>query len=321
MKTILWTVLSLLILLNSTGRAPAADKLGIGVTNPNMSFLPGRVAVKKGFFKEEGLEADVIQMRVPVMITAISTGDLDYTMIFGSVVRAAVRGLPVRVVAGLLDGSTHALVSLPEFKSVKELKGRALGIESHGGTSDVAARMIFRHFGVDPDREIKILALGSDQARLAALKEKLVQVVVVAPPADEEGKKMGFNMLARAYEVFQFPFIGLGTNLKKIRERPDEVKRVIKALIKANGFIRQKRDEAVQILAEWGKVDSRVAASAYDSNIKVFSADGGIPAEGLRLVIEQAKKEAGITRDVSPAEVFEPAILREAQRELGIKGR
>ena len=313
-------ILSVLILLSLQGTF-AAERISIGVTNPNMSFLPGRVAVKKGFFKEEGIEAEVIQMRVPVMITAISTGDLDYTMIFGSVVRAALRGLPVRVVASLLDGSTHALVSLPEFKSVRELKGRSLGIESYGSTADVAARMIFRHFGVDPDKEIKVLALGSDQARLAALKEKLVQVIVVASPADEEGKKMGFPILARAYDVFQFPFIGLGTNLRKIRERPDEVKRVIKALIKANGFIRQRRDEGVQILAEWGKVDLRVAAAAYDSSVKVFSPDGTVPAEGLRLVVEQAKKEAGITRDVSPSEVFEPAMLREAQRELGVKGR
>ena len=297
----------------------AADKIRLGVTNPNMSFLSGRVAIKKGFFKEEGLEAEVIQMRVPIMITAMTTGDLDYTMIFGSIVRAALRGLPVRVVASLLDGSTHALVSLPEFKSVKELKGRSLGVESHGGTSDVAARMMFRHFGVDPDREIKILSLGSDQARLAALKERLLQVIVVAPPADEEARKMGFNVLARAYEIFQFPFIGVGTHVKKIKERPDEVRRVIKALVKANIFIRRNRDEAAQILAEWGKNDPKVAASAYDSNIKVFSADGNIPDDGLRLVIEQAKKEANITRDVPLSEVSDLTLLRDAQRELGIR--
>jgi len=194
------------------------------------------VAVRKGFFKEEGIEAEVIQMRVPVMITAISTGDLDYTMVFGSVVRAAIRGLPVRVVASLLDGSTHALVSQPEFKSVNELKGKSLGIESHGRTADVAGRMMLKHFGVDPDKEVKFLALGSDQARLAALKEKLVQGVIVAAPADVEAQKMGFNILSRAYEVFTFPFIGVGTSVRKIQERPNEVKRVIKAFIKANRF-------------------------------------------------------------------------------------
>ncbi len=320
MKRIFWPLL-IISILYPFAAPPAADKIRLGVTNPNISFLPGQVAVKKGFFKEEGLEAEVIRMRVPVMITAMTTGDLDYTMLFGSVVRAALRGLPVRVVASLLDGSTHALVSRPEFKSVKELKGASLGVESHGATSEVAARMMFKHFSVDADKEIKVLALGPDRARLAALKEKLVEVIVVAPPADEEARKMGFNVLARAYELFTFPFVGVGTSVTKIKEKPDEVSKVIKALVKANRFIRENREGAIQILAEWGKVEPGVAASAYDSTIKVFSRDGSIPEDGLRLVIEQAKKEANMTRDVRLSEVSDFAFFREAQKELGLKRR
>lgn len=309
------------LLISFESSAVAAEKIRIGVPNPNMTFLPGWVAVKKGFFKDEGLETEVIRMRVPIMVTAISTGDLDYTMVFGSVVRAAIRGLPVKVVTSLLDSSTHALVSQPEFKSVKELKGKSLGVESIGATSDIAARLMFKHFGIDPEKEIKVLGMGPDRARLAALKEKLVQVASLAPPADIEAQKMGFNILARAYELFSFPFAGLATSAKKIKEKPDEVKRVIKALIKANRYIRENRDAAVQALAEWGRVDREVAASAYDSTIKVFSPDGSIPEEGLRLVIEQAKKEANITREIALSEVSDVTILREAQRDLGIKGR
>src|SRR4029453_4608724 len=97
-----------------------------------MSFLPSGLAVKRGFFREEGLEAEVIRMNANVAITALASGDTDYTMIFGSVVRAAIRGLPVRGVASLIDGSTHALIGRPEFKSAKELRGRTLGIQAYG---------------------------------------------------------------------------------------------------------------------------------------------------------------------------------------------
>ena len=76
-----------------------------------MSFLPSGLAVKRGFFREEGLEAEVIRMNGNVAITALASGDTDYTMIFGSVVRAAIRGLPMKVVASLIDGSTHALIT------------------------------------------------------------------------------------------------------------------------------------------------------------------------------------------------------------------
>jgi len=132
---------------------------------------------------------------------------------------------------------------------------------------------------------------------------------------------MGFNILARAYEIFSFPFAGLGTSVRKIKEKPDQVKRVIKALIKANRFIRQNREEAIRALVEWAKVEPAVAATAYDSAIKVFSPDGSIPLDGLRLVIEQAKREAGITRDIPFSEVADLTFVREAQRELGLKVR
>src|SRR5262252_6926917 len=160
-------------------QAPAADKIRISVTNFNMAFLPAGLAVKKGFFKEEGLEAEVIRMNANVAVTAVASGDVDYTLIFGSVVRAAIRGLPMKVVASFIDGSTHALVARPEFKSVRELKGKTLGIQAHGASDHVAAMMSFRHFGIDPEREIKAVALGSASGRLAALREGVIDVAVI----------------------------------------------------------------------------------------------------------------------------------------------
>jgi NitT/TauT family transport system substrate-binding protein len=227
----------------------------------------------------------------------------------------------VKVVGSFIDGSTHALVARPEFKSVKELKGKTLGIQAHGASDHVAAMMIFRHFGIDPEREIKAVALGSASGRLAALREGVIDVAVISPPADEEGRKLGFNILARAYELFTFPFVGLGTHTRKIKEKPDEVKRALKALIKANRFIRQNRDGTIQTLVEWGRTTPELAAAAYDSSWKVFNTDGSIPEEGMRAVIDQAVKEAKLTREVSVSEVSDLAPLRDAQRELGIKGR
>src|SRR6185369_8346092 len=151
--------------------AVAADKIRISVTNFNMSFLPSGLAVRKGFFKEEGLEAEVIRMNANVAIAALAGGDVDYTMIFGSVVRAAIRGLPVKVVASFIDGSTHALIARGEFKSIKELKGKTLGVQAYGATDHVAAAMMLKQLGLDPERDIKVVALGSAPARLSALKE------------------------------------------------------------------------------------------------------------------------------------------------------
>ena len=299
----------------------AAEKIRIAVANFNVSFMTAGVAAKKGYFRDEGLEAEIIGMRPPVSITALASGDIDYTTVFGSVVRAAVRGLPVRVIASFIDGSTHALIARPEFKSVKDLRGKTLGVGSYGASDDIAGRMMIKHYGVDPDKQMKVVALGPDRARFAALREGIVDVAVIAPPMDSEGRKAGFNILARAYEIFTFPFVGMGASTKKLAERPDEVKRTLKAFVRANRFIRDNRDESIQILTAWGRTDRNSAAAAYDAAVKVFNADGSIPESGLRLVLEQARAEANVSRDVALSEVADLNILREAQRELGIKGR
>jgi NitT/TauT family transport system substrate-binding protein len=304
-----------------TADAFAADKIRISVSSLDVAFLTSGVAYKRGFFKDEGLDVELIRMNANVSITALATGDIDYTMIFGSVVRGAIRGLPMKVVASFMDSSTHTLIARPEYKSIKDLRGRTLGVSSFGATADVAARMMFQKSGIDPEKDIKIIALGSDRARFTALKEGIVDVAVISPPADVEGKKMGFNVVARAYEMFSFPFVGLGANNKKIKERSDEVKRTIKALIRANRFITANRDGAIQTLAEWSRSDVANAAASYDGTVKVFNADGSIPESGLKLVIEQSRRALKVDRPVAPEEVADLGPLREAQKELGIKGR
>lgn len=238
----------------------AADKVRLSISALDVSFLTAGVASKRGFSKNEGLDVEVIRMNANVSIPALSTGDIDYTMVFASVIRGALRGLPMKVVASFMDSSTHMLIARPEHKAVKDLKGKILGVSTFGATADVAARMMIRHSGIDPEREIKIIALGPDRARFAALREGIVDVIVISPPADSEAKKLGFNVLARTYELFTFPFTGIGSTTKKLREKPDEVKRMIKAGIRANRYVRQNRDGAIQVMMEWGKTDREAAA-------------------------------------------------------------
>ena len=301
--------------------AQALDRIRIAASNPNMPNLTVATAQQRGFFKDENLDAEIIRMNPNVAITALASGDIDFCQLFGAVVSAAIAGLPVRIVAGFLDNWPMTLIAQPEYKSLKELKGKTLGISSFGATPDVGARMMLKQAGLDPDKEIKILALGSDAARLAALSQRIVDVVVISPPADTQMEKQGYRILARAYELFSFPYLGLGTHLKKIQEKPEQIRRVIKATIRANRFIRDHRDEAVRTLISWGKVEREFAYASYDALRNLFNADGAVPEDGLKLVIDQARRSAKVSREVAPSEVVDLTFLREAQSELGIKAR
>src|SRR5213594_1718839 len=301
--------------------AEATDRIRIAVSNPNMPNLTSAVAQKKGFFRAEGIDAEIIRMNPNVAITALASGDVDYCQLFGAVVAGAIAGLPVRIVAGFLDNWPMTLIAQPEYKSLKELKGKTLGVSSYGATPDVGARMMLKQIGLDSDKEIKILALGSDAARITALKQRVVDLIVISPPADSQMEKQGFRILARAYELFNFPYLGLGTHMRKIKEKPDEIRATIRATIRANRFIHDNREEAVRMLINWGKVEQEFAYASYDALRNLFNADGGVPEDGLRLVIDQARRSAKVSREVAASEVADFTFLREAQAELGIKGR
>ena len=314
-------VFALLVSGSAISDAEALDKVRIAVSNPNMPNLTVAMAQQNGFFRDENIEAEIIRMNPNVAVTALATGDIDYCQLFGAVVGGAIAGLPIRIVAGYLDNWPMTLIAQPEFKTLKDLKGKTLGISSFGATPDLAARMMLKQVGIDPEKEIKILALGSDAARLTALKQRVVDLIVISPPADTQMEKQGYKIMARAYELFSFPYLGLGTHTRKIKEKPDEVRRIIKATIRANRFIRDNRDEAVRTLAAWGKIDGDFAYASYDALRNLFNADGAVPEDGLKLVIDQARRSAKVAREVIAADVADLTLLRQAQSELGIKAR
>ena len=204
---------------------------------------------------------------------------------------------------------------------MKALKGKTVGIGVYGSSNDIIARMMLERSGIDPDKETKLVAFGSDGARFAALKEGLVEAAIIAPPADAQARKLGLSILARAKDLFKFSHIGLCTTNKKLKENPQEVSRVIRAFIKANRFVRDNRQETINILVSWGRTQREDAIASYDSTWQVFSPDGTMPDDGMRLVIDDAQKALKATRTFAINEVADAGPLREAQRALGIKSK
>ena len=147
----------------------------------------------------------------------------------------------------------------------------------------------------------------------------MIAATVVGPPFDFLGKKLGLTVLAESHELLSYPEGGLSTAIKRIKERPDEIKRVIKAGIKANRYIRTEREGTIQFMMAWQRVDKETAAATYESVWKTFNDDGSLPEKGLRLVVEEARRVGKVEREISLGEIADLSILREAQKEMGIK--
>jgi ABC-type nitrate/sulfonate/bicarbonate transport system substrate-binding protein len=298
----------------------AADKIRISMTGFAGQFMTFPLAQKRGFLKEEGIEAEIIRISAAAGRAALSGGEVDYsTGIGGTAIGGALSGVPIKVVACYVPAPVLALVARPEIKSVQALKGKTVAVLIFGGVAHFAARAMVKHYGLDSEKDLKYLAVGPPDARFAALSQGLVDAAVLGPPLDFEARKQGFNILARAHDVFVFPETGLVTSVKKIQEKPDEIRRVIRAGIKANRYIRSNRAGTIQFLTEWLKLNRESATATYDSVVKVYDDDINLCDKGLRLVVDETKKTMKLSRDVPYSEIADLSILKEAQRELRIK--
>jgi ABC-type nitrate/sulfonate/bicarbonate transport system substrate-binding protein len=169
MHKLVFAFLGVILLSTPLG---AADRIRIGIPNIGAQFMTFPLAQAKGFLAEEKLEVEHIRIFGPVAMVALVSGELDYWGAIGFAVRSAIQGLPVRATAGFLPVHPSALIVRPDIKTVHDLRGETLGTSTFGGAPEVMARLILRHFGLDPDKDVKFLALGAAaENRFAAMRQ------------------------------------------------------------------------------------------------------------------------------------------------------
>jgi NitT/TauT family transport system substrate-binding protein len=296
--------------------AYAADKVRIGAPgDPGHLTFP--LAQKVGFLKAEGLEAEIITMSGAIAAMALTSGDLGYFVGLG-ILRSIIQGLPFKIVACFRPFPHFVMLSRHEIKSVKDLKGRTIGVSNFGGGQDLIGRMMIAHFGLDPHKDVKFVAGGGSESRFSRMQQGLLHATVVSVPADFYGRKLGFNIIARAEELVAYPISGLIAPDKKIKEKPDEIKRLIRAGIRANRFIKEDQEGTIQVLMATYKLPREIAAASYASLLKGLNSDGSFPVEGFQTLLEDTKRLAKLDRDVSLYDVADFSILKQAQQELGL---
>jgi NitT/TauT family transport system substrate-binding protein len=291
------------------GAAP--ERVMIGTPSRGLFEFPVVVALRKGFFKDEGLNADKVQMQPAIGVKALVTGDVDYLLAWGSVLRAAVTGVPVKVVAGMSARPLHVLMVRPEIKSGKDLKGKTIGVDSFAGTVDYLSRVAVRHFGLDPDKDVTIIVSGESPLRLAAIRAGSIHAtpidVAFAVKAEEEGMKRMLNLA----DLIDLPLSGIGVTDKKLESEREQVKKVIRATLRGTRFMKQNRAETLTMMIDYLRITPAQAAQAYDAAINSFTEDGYVSEKGLLLDVQLTKERLKLAKDIPLSQVVDWSLLRE----------
>jgi NitT/TauT family transport system substrate-binding protein len=289
-------------------------------TRTGSTSLPFVIAEEKGFFKSEGLNAVVVIMQNQVVVNGVVTRNVDYGGTFSNFVGAALSGLPVRIVMSAMDGSDHYLVTAPNVKKVEDLKGKTFGISSFGGTPHSEAIMILRKYGMNPEKDVTFLQIGGSSSRYTALESGAIQAAMLVPPFNNSAKKHGFNQILSFNEVMNIPLGGLSVNTQKMKEKPDEIVRMIKALLKATNYIRNQKTDILSFIEKnWGIKEADVRESIYRDMVGLFSRDGIASDETMKNVIQLVRETRKSKDDKTLADIVDWSFAKKAQAELKLR--
>jgi ABC-type nitrate/sulfonate/bicarbonate transport system substrate-binding protein len=230
-------------------------------------------------------------------------------MNIGSTLRAAMRGLPVRAVASSTVAPFFALVA--KEKSVQELKGKVVGVTDPGGTNYQVTKLILAHYGLSAPKDVPLLTIGDEKLILDALLSGRVAAAAISPPWPFEAERHGFNILVKASDVAQFPFVGVTANIEKIKTQREQVKKVIRAELDALRFVRERRADSIELIGRIFKMDRDIAQKSYDFIASFFSRDARIQPEAVKRLIALEKEAGGVKDDVEVSQVADLSLVEE----------
>jgi ABC-type nitrate/sulfonate/bicarbonate transport system substrate-binding protein len=293
-------------------------RIRIGMPNRGATTLGLAAAQAYGFFRAQGLFAELIVMRPSSSLQALMSGDLDFSTALASGARASVSGLPLRMVMSLTVGQDFSLVVRPEILRVEDLKGKTLAVSGVGEFTDVGTRMVLKKYGLTPEIDVKLRPLyGNHPLRLSALQAGQIDGTVMSMPFNKMAVKMGFRELVQLRDFIKTPQGGLITTLQRIRTEPDKILRTIKATLAANRFLKENKAEFMKLVAkESGVHDPVVAGLLHEEIIKLYSDTGLVSDEAMLEFIANAKEALKTSREVAFTEVADFSFARRAVGEL-----
>jgi ABC-type nitrate/sulfonate/bicarbonate transport system substrate-binding protein len=314
------------LLVNLLAASASAERVRTVIPRATLNYLSIPVAEARGFFRNEGLENEAVVIPGSTAIAALVSGNVDYSGAGGTGMRAALRGAPIKAVMFQTEKVTWYLLAAPDIQKIPDLKGKRVAVGTIGDTQDTLITMLVERDGLS-GRDITRIAMPSRNTTNTILSLKTGAFSAAVVNADESllGEKEGLRTLAFVGDLFPYPFQGFVTTDKMIAERPNDIKRWLRAMARALMFIRERPEEAADIAMKkipMGNMTRPLVIEGIRRFAKALP-DGvpGLPsAQGIKNLMEfDVKAPLKIKEDVPPEKVMSLRLMREVKEELESK--
>jgi NitT/TauT family transport system substrate-binding protein len=286
-------------------------KIIVGLSSVNVAFLPVYVTEAKGYFKDEGLDVLLVLFNAGATnLQALIGGDVQIMgSAFVETIGGRAAGVDIKNFWGVCNIMPFQLYSQPDFKSMKQAKGKRFAISRFGSLTDFLTRATLRHFGVD-EKEVTILQIGSTPARFAALSAKGVDASIVWFPVTEIAKAQGYNKLLDLKEVFpEWPYETFAAKETYLAKERDQVNRFLRAHQRGVKYMLDNKADAVRIMQKYVKMDPAYAGAGYDEYRNSFPLNGQIAEKVIPVVIEEEFRTGRIKKKITLEDMLDRSFM------------
>lgn len=320
--------LTVLFLLAGTGlpwqsqalAQPALRKLRLGIAATNVGFLPIYAAHQRGYFRDEGIDLEIILMSLAAANNAFFKGEIEYSAGLTGLAAAAVRNYPAKIVIFNVEKPLQSLVSRKDIKNPRELKGKKIAGSTPGGSATILANQALRHFGLEPGKDVTVAPIGGSGAgRLAILEQGLVDAAVLSVPENIIALQRGYHELIFIGDIVSFPQNGFGTSVTRIQQQPDEVYRMVRATLRGLALVMDdaSRDQAREaMMKQWKMSDAKLAGETLAYLKRGLAKDAVVSPEGVQFFVDLTRETAKIEQPISAAQIVDFSFVDRARKEL-----
>lgn len=296
----------------------SAEPVRAAYPSANVQFLPAFVSLEKGFYKREGLDAELISVQSAVTaVQALLGNQIHFILTVGPQMPAIWEGSDIILLAQQVGRPTFSLIVTPEIQKIADLKGKKIGV-SFGGSTFSGMKALLEVNKMNPEKDVQYINIRGSNPKVAAMQQGIISAALLAPPADYVAIKSGFKRLVNLADVFKdTAFTGLAATGKTIKENPQFVKRMVRAIVRGVYYTRDNPEDAIQVMIKYLRMDREAATDAYQM---IRESLNPIPTEkGVESMAEWQAVALNVKPKRPAREYMDLRFVKEVVAELGQK--
>ena len=292
-------------------------KVMAGYGSADGAVAPLWFAKETKLFEKRGLDVVLVGMGTgSVSLRALIAKDLELASLSGSgLVQAALQGADTIIISSVINGFIFKVFGAPEITSPAQLKGKKLGISRYGATSDFAVRLALKKWGLNPDRDVSILQIGTSQDTVRAMQTKMLDAGVLSGTSSLMARKAGFRELGDLADLgLHYPMAPIGTTKSYIQKNEGLVKEFMLAYIEAIHDFKRNKEAALTVLKKYTRNDDReVLEDSYTSTANKYLALPIPTLDGIRTILTELSSTVPAAKNADPEQFVSYKIAREIE--------